>query len=95
VIPKYEAYPEGRLFHVATFGGPEKIMKPFGDHLVEKDRWLASMHLRRLMDEAMKERAAKAAAPAATPAAPAAAPSAEPAAPTPAQPAAPAAGAKS
>jgi mono/diheme cytochrome c family protein len=100
VIPKYEPYTEGRIFHVATFGGPEKIMKPFGDHLSEKDRWLAAMHLRRLMDEAMKERAAKAAgtpAPAgvgAPAAIPAAAPAAAPATTT-AQPAAPAAGAKS
>jgi mono/diheme cytochrome c family protein len=64
VIPKFEAYEVGRIFHVATFGGPEKIMKPLGDHLSAEDRWKAAMHLRFLMDEAVKARAAKAAAPA-------------------------------
>lgn len=90
MIPKYEAYAEGRIFHVATFGGPEKIMKPFGDHLSAEDRWRAAMHLKGLISEAAKARAkaAAAGAPAAPAPAPAAgtAPSASPvpaAAPTP------------
>lgn len=78
VIPKYEAYTEGRIFHVATFGGPEKIMKPFGDHLSAEDRWRAAMHLKVLMQEAAKARAAKAAAPVPT-ATPAQAPASTPA----------------
>jgi mono/diheme cytochrome c family protein len=82
MIPKYEPYTEGRIFHVATFGGPEKIMKPFGDHLSAEDRWRAAMHLKGLMGEAAKARAKAAAQAPPAPAAPAPAP-------------APAAGAKS
>jgi mono/diheme cytochrome c family protein len=87
LIPKYQDYPEGRLFHVATFGGPEKIMKGFGDMLTEEDRWRAVAHLRTLQVEAAKAKAAqaaKAAAAAPAPAAPAPAapaPTAAPAAP--------------
>ncbi|MFN8010913.1 MAG: quinol:electron acceptor oxidoreductase subunit ActD [Holophagaceae bacterium] len=81
MIPKYEAYTEGRIFHVATFGGPEKIMKPLGDHLSAEDRWRAAMHLKGLINEAAKARAKAAAS---TPAPAAAAPAQAPAsAPTP------------
>ncbi len=48
LIAKYRDYPDGRLFHVATFGGPEKIMKGFADQLSQEDRWRAVMHLRGL-----------------------------------------------
>lgn len=78
LIPKYQDYPEGRLFHVATFGGPEKIMKGLADTLSQDDRWRAVMHLRHLQTEAAKAKAKAAAA------APAAAPATTPA-PTPAQ----------
>ena len=70
LIPKYLDYPEGRLFHVATFGGPEKIMKGFADQIPAEDRWRAVMHLRGLQNEAAKERVAKAAVPAPAPAPP-------------------------
>jgi len=96
VIPKYEPYTEGRIFHVATFGGPEKIMKPLGDHLSAEDRWRAAMHLKGLIVEAAKARAAKPAAPGV--AAPAGAGVAAPAGAAPVAPApapAPATGAKS
>lgn len=61
LIPKYLDYPEGRLFHVATFGGPEKIMKGFADQIPEDDRWRAVLHLRSLQLEAAKAREAQAA----------------------------------
>ncbi|MBI3131367.1 MAG: DUF3341 domain-containing protein [Acidobacteria bacterium] len=85
LIPKYQAYGDGQLFHVATFGGPEKIMKGFADQMSREDRWRAVMHLRSLQREA---EAAKAAAEAAK-AAKLAAEATKSAAPT-----APAAGAK-
>ncbi len=77
LIPKYQAYGDGQLFHVATFGGPEKIMKGFAEQLSREDRWRAVMHLRTLQKEA---EAAKAAAEAARAAAIAAAEAAKAAA---------------
>lgn len=70
LIAKYQAYGEGQLFHVATFGGPEKIMKGFEDQMSREDRWRAVAHLRGLQKEA--EAAKLAAAKPAAPTAPAA-----------------------
>jgi cytochrome c553 len=95
LIPKYEPYTEGRIFHVATFGGPEKIMKPLGDHLSAEDRWRAAMHLKGLIAEAAKARAAKAAAPAPAPASTPVPGQAPAQAPAPAPASTPATGAKS
>ncbi len=52
LIPKYRDYGDGQVFHVATFGGPEKIMKGFADQLSQEDRWRAVMHLRELQKAA-------------------------------------------
>lgn len=60
LIPKYRAYGDGQIFHVATFGGPEKIMKGFEDSLSREDRWRAVMHLRGLQQAAAAAEAAKA-----------------------------------
>jgi len=60
LIPKYRDYGDGQLFHVATFGGPEKIMKGFEDTLSREDRWRAVMHLRGLQKAAAAAEAAKA-----------------------------------
>lgn len=72
LIPKYFDYPEGRIFHVATFGGPEKIMQGLADQISAEDRWKAILYLRTMQAEAAKASAAQAAkpsAPAPTPAA--------------------------
>jgi mono/diheme cytochrome c family protein len=69
LIPKYQAYADGQLFHVATFGGPEKIMKGFADQMSREDRWRAVMHLRSLQKEAEAAKAAAEAAKAAPPSA--------------------------
>ncbi len=63
MIPKYFEYQEGRIFHVATFGGPEKIMKGLADQLSAEDRWRAVMHLKSLQAEAVKSAAATSATP--------------------------------
>ncbi len=65
LIAKYLAYGDGQLFHTATFGGPEKIMKGFADQLSREDRWRAVMHLRTLQKEAEAAKAAAEAAKAA------------------------------
>lgn len=70
VIEKYRNYPDGRIFHVATFGGPEKMMKPMGDIVSQDDRWKVVLHLRELQKAALPK-APAAPAPAATPATPA------------------------
>lgn len=53
VIEKYRNYADGRLFHVATFGGPEKMMKGMGDIISQEDRWRVVLHLRELQKAAL------------------------------------------
>jgi mono/diheme cytochrome c family protein len=74
VIEKYRNYPDGRIFHVATFGGPEKMMKGLGDIVTQDDRWRAVLHLRELQKASLVKAPVPAAAPlaATTPGAPAA-----------------------
>ena len=60
VSPAVRNLPDGRLFHVATFGGPEK-MKGLGDLISREDRWKVVLYIRELQ---------KAAAPKSAPAAP-------------------------
>ncbi|HJU82708.1 MAG TPA: quinol:electron acceptor oxidoreductase subunit ActD [Holophagaceae bacterium] len=83
LVQKYCDYPEGRIFHVATFGGPQKIMKGLEDLIPAPDRWRAVMYLKTLQAEAVKARAAAPAPAAATVPAPAAAPSSPAPAPAP------------
>lgn len=61
LIAKYRAYGDGRLFHVATFGGPEKIMKGFADVLSREDRWRSVLYLRTLQKAAAEAEAQAAA----------------------------------
>lgn len=63
LIPKYQAYPIGRLFHVTTFGGPEKIMKGFADQLSADDRWRAVLYLRSIQAQAVPPAATQGAKP--------------------------------
>ena len=60
--------PDGRIFHVATFGGPEK-MKGLGDLISREDRWKVVLYIRELQ-KAAAPKPAPAAAPAPTPGAP-------------------------
>ena len=61
VSPLVRDMPEGRIFHVATFGGPAK-MKGYGDLLSQEDRWQVVLYIREL------QRAATRPTPAPTPA---------------------------
>lgn len=74
VIDKYRAYADGQLFHVATFGGPEKQMKGMGDIVSQDDRWKVVLHLRELQKAALPKAPAAAAASAAPTSAPPATP---------------------
>ena len=47
VSPVVQAMPDGRIFHVATFGGPTK-MKGYGDLLSREDRWQLVLYIREL-----------------------------------------------
>jgi len=53
VSPPVRAMPDGRLFHVATFGGPTK-MKGYGDLLSREDRWQVVLYIRELQKAASK-----------------------------------------
>jgi mono/diheme cytochrome c family protein len=74
VIDKYRNYADGRLFHVATFGGPEKQMKGMGDIISQDDRWKVVLHLRELQKAALPKAPPAAAIASAAPAPPAATP---------------------
>lgn len=63
VSPVVKAMPDGRIFHVATFGGPEK-MKGLGDLISREDRWKVVLYIRELQKAAAPKPAA---APAPTP----------------------------
>lgn len=60
VSPAVRAMPDGQIFHVATFGGPQK-MKGLGDLISREDRWKVVLYIRELQ---------RAAAPKPAPAAP-------------------------
>ena len=47
VAPVVRDMPDGRLFHVATFGGPQK-MKGLGDLISRDDRWKVVLYIREL-----------------------------------------------
>jgi mono/diheme cytochrome c family protein len=51
VSPAVRDMPDGRIFHVATFGGPTK-MKGYGDLLAAEDRWAVVLYLRDLQKAA-------------------------------------------
>ena len=65
VSPVVRDMPDGRLFHIATFGGPTK-MKGYGDLLSREDRWQVVLYIRELQ-KAAKPAAAPAPAPGAQP----------------------------
>ncbi len=68
VAPIIRNMPDGRIFHVATFGGPEK-MKGLGDLISREDRWKVVLYIRELQ-KAAAPKPAPAAAPAPAPGAP-------------------------
>lgn len=51
VAPVVKNMPDGRIFHVATFGGPQK-MKGLGDLLSREDRWKVVLYIRELQKAA-------------------------------------------
>jgi len=51
VSPIVKAMPDGQIFHISTFGGPQK-MKGLGDVLTRDDRWKAILYLRELQKTA-------------------------------------------
>ena len=51
VTPVVKNMPDGRIFHVATFGGPEK-MKGLGDLISREDRWKVVLYVRELQKAA-------------------------------------------
>jgi len=51
VAPVVKNMPDGRIFHVATFGGPEK-MKGLGDLISREDRWKVVLYIRELQKAA-------------------------------------------
>lgn len=53
ISPVVRAMPDGRIFHVATFGGPTK-MKGFGDLLSREDRWQLVLYIRELQKAATR-----------------------------------------
>jgi len=63
VSPVVRDMPDGRLFHIATFGGPTK-MKGYGDLLSREDRWQVVLYIRELQKAAAKPAAVPAPAPA-------------------------------
>lgn len=62
VSPIVKAMPDGRIFHVATFGGPEK-MKGLGDLISREDRWKVVLYIRELQRAAAAPKSAPAPAP--------------------------------
>jgi mono/diheme cytochrome c family protein len=63
--PVVRDMPDGRLFHVATFGGPTK-MKGFGDLLSREDRWMVVLYIRELQKAAARPATAPVATPVST-----------------------------
>jgi mono/diheme cytochrome c family protein len=53
VSPVVRDMPDGRIFHIATFGGPTK-MKGYGDLLSREDRWMAVLYIRELQKAAAR-----------------------------------------
>lgn len=51
VSPVVRNLPDGHLFHVATFGGPQK-MKGLGDIISREDRWKVVLYIRELQKAA-------------------------------------------
>lgn len=51
VSPVVKNMPDGRIFHVATFGGPQK-MKGLGDLISREDRWKVVLYVRELQKAA-------------------------------------------
>ncbi len=51
VAPAVKAMPDGQIFHVATFGGPQK-MKGLGDLISRDDRWKVVLYIRELQKAA-------------------------------------------
>lgn len=51
VSPAVKAMPDGQIFHVATFGGPQK-MKGLGDLISREDRWKVVLYIRELQKAA-------------------------------------------
>ncbi len=47
VSPMVKNMPDGQIFHVATFGGPQK-MKGLGDLISREDRWKVVLYIREL-----------------------------------------------
>ncbi|MBI4911908.1 MAG: DUF3341 domain-containing protein [Acidobacteria bacterium] len=67
VSKKVVDQPDGYLFHVATFGGPEK-MRGLGDLIGREDRWKVVLYLRELQKAAAPRPPSPPAAPPAAPA---------------------------
>jgi len=53
VSPVVRDMPDGRIFHIATFGGPTK-MKGYGDLLSREDRWSVVLYVRELQKGSVK-----------------------------------------
>lgn len=51
VSPVVRDMPDGRIFHIATYGGPTK-MKGYGDLLSREDRWNVVLYIRELQKAA-------------------------------------------
>ncbi len=47
VAPVVKNMPDGQIFHITTFGGPQK-MKGMGDIISREDRWKAILYIREL-----------------------------------------------
>lgn len=61
VSPVVRDMPDGRIFHIATFGGPTK-MKGYGDLLSREDRWNVVLYVRELQKGSVKPAPAPASA---------------------------------
>lgn len=53
VSPVVRDMPDGRIFHIATFGGPMK-MQGYGDLLSREDRWNVVLYVRELQKGSVK-----------------------------------------
>ncbi len=53
VSPVVRDMPDGRIFHIATFGGPTK-MQGYGDLLSREDRWKVILYVRELQKAAAR-----------------------------------------
>lgn len=72
VAPVVKNMPDGQIFHITTFGGPQK-MKGMGDIISREDRWKAILYIRELQKASAPKSASVPAPVAAVP--PASAPS--------------------